>query len=163
MSAIGAALAMAGVATGAHAATKASKPAASAPAHAAHAAATPGFETPTTLHITPMTGNGQDATAAAAAALAFGDTGANASLHITPPRKTMQWDGKGRWGLKFDYQQPTSHGDQYQSFDAGTFYKFTPRLHISGTVGVSDPTDPRVPPVQQQPQPRVRLETTFKF
>jgi hypothetical protein len=126
MAAIGAALAMAGVTTGAHAAAKPN-----------------------------------DASAAAAAA--FSDTG---SINVNPnaPRKSLQWDSKGRWGLKLDYQQPPARDAQWQSIDAGAYYKLTPRLHIGGSVGLADQPDPRVvTPEQQTPQPRVRLETTFKF
>jgi hypothetical protein len=101
---------------------------------------------------------------ATAAAAAFGDTGVNNDLHIATPRKTLQWDTKGRWGLKLDYQQPGAHDTQWQSIDAGGFYKLTPRLQFGATVGLADQPDPRVvTPEQQTPQPRVRLETTFKF
>jgi hypothetical protein len=105
------------------------------------------------------------ATAATAAAAAFGDTGAvNNSLHFAAPRKSLQWDTKGRWGLKLDYQSPGVHDTQWQSVDAGGFYKLTPRLQFGATVGLADQPDPRViTPEQQTPQPRVRLETTFKF
>ena len=133
MAAIGAALALAGVAAGAHAAQ------AGAPANSS--------------------------AGATAAAAAFGDTGVNNSLHIATPRKTLQWDTKGRWGLKLDYQQPGAHDTQWQSIDAGGFYKLTPRLQFGATDGLAaDQPDPRVvTPEQQTPQPRVRLETTFKF
>lgn len=129
MAAIGAALAMAGVAAGAHAAARSS-----------------------------------DSTAAAAAASAFSDTGTANTLVPNAPRKSLQWDSKGRWGLKFDYQQPPARDAQWQSIDAGAYYKLTPRLHIGGSVGLADQPDPRVmTPEQQTRQPRVRLETTFKF
>jgi hypothetical protein len=105
------------------------------------------------------------AASATAATAAFGDTGVNNALRIATPRKTLQWDTKGRWGLKLDYQQPGAHDTQWQSIDAGGFYKLTPRLQFGATVGLAnDLTDPRVAtPDQQTPQPRVRLETTFKF
>jgi hypothetical protein len=129
MAAIGAALAMASVAAGAHAAPKPN-----------------------------------DSTAAAAAASAFSDTGSTNPVNPNAPRKSLQWDTKGRWGLKLDYQQPPARDAQWQSVDAGAYYKLTPRLHIGGSVGLADQPDPRVPtPEQQTPQPRVRLETTFKF
>jgi hypothetical protein len=129
MAAIGAALAMAGVAAGAHAAQPA-----------------------------------PPSTAATAATTAFGDTGANNTLRIATPRKTLQWDTKGRWGLKLDYQQPGAHDTQWQSIDAGGFYKLTKHLQFGATVGLADQSPPGVvTPEQQTPQPRVRLETTFKF
>jgi len=132
LAAIGAALAMAGVAAGAHAAQPAAP--------------------------------GSGPSGATAAAAAFGDTGVSNNLHIASPRKSLQWDTKGRWGLKLDYQQPGAHDTQWQSIDAGGFYKLTPRLQFGATVGLADQTDPRVvTPEQQTQQPRVRLETTFKF
>lgn len=124
IAAIGAALAVAGAAAGAHAAAKPN-----------------------------------DSSAAATAA--FGDSNAVAP---NAPRKSMQWDTKGRWGLKLDYQQPAARGSQLQSIDAGAFYKLTPSVRIGGSVGFAGQPDPRaVAPDQQPPQPRVRLETTFKF
>jgi NtrZ len=131
IAAIGAALAMAGVATGAHAA--AAKP--------------------------------NDSTAAASAASAFGDTGNNNAVNPNAPHKSLRWDSKGRWGLKLDYQQPGARdAQQFQSIDVGGFYKVTPRLHIGGAIGVGEQPDPRLAsPEPQAPQPRVRLETTFKF
>jgi hypothetical protein len=132
--AVGAALALASVATGAHA------------------------------QKAQLTSKPNDATAAASAADAFGDTGTSITLHPATPRKSLQWDSKGRWGVKLDYQQPAIHDDQWQSIDAGPYCKLTPRLHIGGTVGLSGQPDPRTPtPGPQQAQPRVRLETTFKF
>jgi hypothetical protein len=132
MTAIGVALAVAGVGAVAHAAQPAPK--------------------------------SDDAVVAASAASAFSDTGASITLHPATPRKTLNWDTKGRWGVKLDYQQPAMHDDQWQSIDAGPYYKVTPHLHIGGTVGLSGQSDPRMPtPGPQSAQPRVRLETTFKF
>lgn len=137
MAAIGAALAVAGVAASAHAA----QPAA------------------------PVTTSANLSAGASAATAAFGDTGVNNTVHFASPRKTLQWDTKGRWGLKLDYQQPAAPDTQWQSIDAGGFYKLTPRLQFGATVGLAaDQPDPRVvTPEPQTPQPRVRLETTFKF
>lgn len=101
---------------------------------------------------------------AAAAAAAFSDTGSTNSVAPNAPRKSLRWDSKGRWGLKFDYQQPPARDAQWQSIDAGAYYKLTPRLHIGGSVGLADQPDPRgLTAEQPAPQPRVRLETTFKF
>lgn len=85
-----------------------------------------------------------------------------ATLSPSTPHK-MQWNSKGRWGLKFDYQQSAASGADFsRDIDVGTFYKVTPRLHIGGTVGVTEQTQPRLLP-DPTTQPRVRLETTFKF
>jgi hypothetical protein len=142
MAAIGAALALAGAAASAH-------------------AAQPAAPTAPPTHPSPINPSAN----ATAAAAAFGDTGVDNSLHISAPRRSMQWDAKGRWGLKLDYQQPATRDTQWQSIDAGGFYKLTPRLQFGATVGLAnDLTDPRVAtPDQQTPQPRVRLESIFKF
>src|SRR5271168_1616493 len=94
MAAIGAALALAGAAANAYAMQ------------------------PATLTAPPTTASPTNPSAnATAAATAFGDTGVDNALHMSSPRKTLQWDAnaKGRWGLKLDYQSPATHDTQWQS------------------------------------------------
>lgn len=78
--------------------------------------------------------------------------------------KTLQWNGKGRWGLKLDYDQPTQRDAQPKDFDAGVAFKVTRRLQVSGSVNLDtgSPVPSHVSP-DEKPQPRVRLETTFRF
>jgi hypothetical protein len=95
---------------------------------------------------------------------AFGDSSVGAtSLSSAPQRKSLQWDTKGRWGLKFDYQQPAPNGPDWREMDVGPVYKLSPRFHIAGTVGVTEQPQNHFTSPDQSPQPRVRLETTFKF
>ncbi len=95
---------------------------------------------------------------------AFGESSVGATtLSPAPQRKSLQWDTKGRWGLKFDYQQPAPNGPDWREVDVGPVWKASPRIHISGTVGFTDQPQAHAATPDQTPQPRVRLETTFKF
>ncbi len=78
---------------------------------------------------------------------------------------------KGKWGVKFDINQPETSPSGFNDVDAGAFYKLSPSVRVAGTLGFGEKTidalksDP-VATAQQQAtknQPRVRLETTFKF
>jgi hypothetical protein len=78
---------------------------------------------------------------------------------------------KGKWGVKFDVNQPETTPPGSNDIDAGAFYKLSPSVRVAGTLGFGEKTNDafRADPVataQQQAaknQPRVRLETTFKF
>ncbi len=80
----------------------------------------------------------------------------------------FQFDLKGKWGLKFDVNQAESRPSGFNDVDAGAFYKLTPSLRVGGTVGFGEKTEAFKPEVtgrnqNAKTQPRVRLETTFKF
>ncbi|EGF92027.1 hypothetical protein ABI_04590 [Asticcacaulis biprosthecium C19] len=80
--------------------------------------------------------------------------------------KIYQFDLKGKWGVKFDINQPETAPSGLNDVDAGAFYKLSPSLRVGGTVGFgekSDPLKPEPKTVKDKQQPRVRLETTFKF
>jgi hypothetical protein len=78
---------------------------------------------------------------------------------------------KGKWGVKFDINQPETAPSGFNDVDAGAFYKLSPSVRVAGTLGFGEKTidglksDPVVSAQQQaaKNQPRVRLETTFKF
>ncbi len=78
---------------------------------------------------------------------------------------------KGKWGVKFDVNQPANTPAGPNDIDAGAFYKLTPSVRVAGTLGFGEKTndafraDPAATAEQQaaKNQPRVRLETTFKF
>jgi hypothetical protein len=81
---------------------------------------------------------------------------------------TLEWDSKkARWGLKLGVEPRLDRDTQLRDLEPGVFYKLTPRLHIGGAVTLApDPgqgfeTQRFTTP--QAPNPRVRLETTFKF
>jgi len=79
--------------------------------------------------------------------------------------KVYQWSVKGRWGLKLDVNQDEARQSGWNDVDAGAFYKVSPSVRVGGTVGFGEkikslqPRDPNL----DTAQPRVRLETTFKF
>lgn len=81
--------------------------------------------------------------------------------------KVYQFNLKGKWGVKFDVNQPDTAPSGLNDVDAGAFYKVTPQLRVGGTLGFGEKSDPLKPEPKQgkndKTQPRVRLETTFKF
>jgi len=82
--------------------------------------------------------------------------------------KIYQFNLKGKWGVKFDVNQPEAHQSGLNDIDAGAFYKISPSVRVGGTLGFGEKTDPLEPEALTQAkttstQPRVRLETSFKF
>jgi hypothetical protein len=84
---------------------------------------------------------------------------------VQPVHKSLQWDQKGRWGLKLDMIQPVGREMQLRDVQAGAYYRVTPSLRVGGAVSLSggqvDQPDHNTLPSAQAPQ--VKLETTFKF
>jgi hypothetical protein len=86
------------------------------------------------------------------------------SWNAPAPRKSLQWDAKGRWGLRLDMDQPNNREMNLNDVQAGAFFRITPSLRVGGTVGLRDRFASQ--PQQMQPQdarPRVHLETAFQF
>lgn len=84
--------------------------------------------------------------------------------------KSYQFDLSNRWGVKFDVNQPETSPSGFNDIDAGAFYKLTPSLRVGGSLGFGEKTDPMKTEAANaavaqdaRKQPRVRLETTFKF
>ena len=79
--------------------------------------------------------------------------------------KIYQWSVKGRWGLKLDLNQDEARPSGWNDVDAGAFYKISPSVRVGGTVGFGEKTKSLQPrdPAADKDQPRVRLETIFKF
>lgn len=82
--------------------------------------------------------------------------------------KVFQFDLKGKWGLKFDVNQPESRPSRLNDVDAGAFYKLSPSLRVGVAAGFGEKTEAFKPEPSSAAQgnashPRVRLETTFKF
>lgn len=121
---------------------------------------------------------------AAAVAAAF-MAAAGASAHADPARKSedftvrvdqtpgpaggtsLTWDArKGRWGMTVNVESPQTREPDWTDVKAGAYYRISPSLRIGGGVSLSDQAAQpdalrRIAP--QQPAPRVRLETAFKF
>jgi hypothetical protein len=80
--------------------------------------------------------------------------------------KAVQWDArKGRWGLTLDLEQPDVRPSTLNDVQAGAYYRITPSLRVGGAVALGDRQFTPGPkkPGQDEAQPRVRLETKFKF
>jgi hypothetical protein len=100
--------------------------------------------------------------------LATNDFAAPALASPNPaPGRTLEWDPrKGRWGLKLGVDPRIDRETDLRDLAPGVFYKLSPRLHIGGDVTLAPDTGIGYPNHlvdPQAPNPRVRLETTFKF
>lgn len=113
--------------------------------------------------LNTQTGKAKAAESTAPLSLSTVSTEANAANR--QQSKIYQWSVKGRWGLKLDLNQDEARPSGWNDVDAGAFYKISPSVRVGGTVGFGEKTkslQPRDPAVEKD-QPRVRLETTFKF
>lgn len=85
-------------------------------------------------------------------------------LNLAPaPRRSLQLDSNGRWGLRLDMTQPSARDQDFRDVQAGAYLRLGPRVRVGGTVNLNDKTPS---PQNFRPQdsgPRVRLETNFKF
>lgn len=82
------------------------------------------------------------------------------------PKKSLKWDDKkGKWGLKLDLDQPAGREMEMKDVQAGAYYSVTPSIRVGGAVALGD-QNPAVAARKneiQEPAPRVKLETAFKF
>ena len=116
---------------------------------------------------------------AAAALLSAGGTAAQAQSKpkvdftvrqdapaLASSTKTLTWDARLRkWGLTFNFDQSESRPSTANDVAAGAYYRITPSLRVGGSVALGDQ---KVTPGPKKPdpaegQPRVRLESVFKF
>jgi hypothetical protein len=82
------------------------------------------------------------------------------------PKKSLQWDAKkGKWGLKLDLDQPLNRDLELKDVQAGAYFSVTPSIRVGGAValGESNPALAARKNETQEPAPRVKLETAFKF
>jgi hypothetical protein len=81
--------------------------------------------------------------------------------------QTMKMDAsKGRFGVTMRLQQPDVRASTLNDVQAGAYYRITPSLRVGGSVSLGEQQlqNSRVLPVQPNvDQPKVRLETAFKF
>lgn len=78
---------------------------------------------------------------------------------------TVTWDAsKGRFGFTLNVRQPNERPSTFNDVKAGAYYRITPSLRVGGSVafGPQDlaPHGNRALPADQ---PKVRLETAFRF
>jgi hypothetical protein len=92
---------------------------------------------------------------------------AQAAQRAAPPapRRGLRWYDTGRWGLNFNMNQPVGRETQWGDVEAGAYYSVTPRLSVGAAASVARPEqDPaRAPESDSRSQPRIRLESIFKF
>ena len=81
------------------------------------------------------------------------------------PRRGLQWNEDGRWGLNLNLSQPVGREADWSDVQAGAYYRLNPRLRVGAAASLSEPqTDPARPvESDRRSQPRVRLETIFRF
>ena len=81
------------------------------------------------------------------------------------PRRGLQWNEDGRWGLNLNLSQPVGREADWSDVQAGAYYRLNPRLRFGAAASLSEPqTDPARPvESDRRAQPRVRLETIFRF
>jgi hypothetical protein len=81
------------------------------------------------------------------------------------PRRSLRWNENGRWGLDFNLSQPVGRDAQWGDVEAGAYYRLSPRLRVGAAAGLAAPEqDPaRAAETDRRAQPRVRLESIFRF
>src|SRR5579883_2352139 len=84
---------------------------------------------------------------------------------LQAPSRGFQWDARtGRWGLDLEMPQPTYNSDQWGQTRIGVHYRVGTNLRVGPTMSLAPEQTPDGRTLyQQQPAPRVRLETTLKF
>jgi hypothetical protein len=85
---------------------------------------------------------------------------------LSPGTQVMKWDAaKGHWGVMLNVQQPEARAATANDIQAGAYYRITPSLRVGGSLAFGD--QQIVPGPKPNPadagQPRVQLETKFKF
>ena len=82
-----------------------------------------------------------------------------------PQRRGLRLNDNGRWGLDFNLNQPVGRETDWGDVEAGAYYRLNDRLRVGAAAAVGAPeADPaRAPETNGRAQPRVRLETIFKF
>jgi hypothetical protein len=80
--------------------------------------------------------------------------------------KSLNWDArKGRWGVTLNMDQSEARPSTLNDVRAGAYYRITPSLRVGGAVALGEEQVTPGPKKigSEQGQPRVRLESSFKF
>lgn len=88
------------------------------------------------------------------------------AVAVAPGPKALNFDARhGRFGVTLNLQQPDTRPSTLNDIQAGAYYHITPSLRVGGAVALGDqqiqPGPNKLTP--DGGQPRVRLETQFKF
>lgn len=111
-------------------------------------------------------GQGQAGTRGRAPAVSLADAQNAQRARPAPQRRgLLRWMDSGRWGLDFNMNEPVGREAQLGDVQAGAYYSVSPRLRVGASAGLAAPeADPaRAPETDRRSQPRVRLESIFKF
>lgn len=97
-------------------------------------------------------------------AMTSSTSGDRASVSQTQ-RRGLRLHENGRWGLNLNLNQPVGREAEWGDVEAGAFYRLSPRLRVGAAANLATPErDPaRAQETDRRTQPRVRLETIFKF
>ena len=84
---------------------------------------------------------------------------------VQPQRRGLRLNDNGRWGLNLNLNQPVGRDAEWGDVEAGAYYRLSPRLRVGAAAPLATPErDPaRAQETDRRTQPRVRLETIFKF
>ena len=100
-----------------------------------------------------------------APAVSLSEASAAQRSQAAPQRRGLRWNENGRWGLNFNMNQPVGREARWGDAEAGAYYSVTPRISVgaAATLGrqVQDPA--RAPETDRRSQPRIRLESIFRF
>jgi hypothetical protein len=79
--------------------------------------------------------------------------------------RNMKFDAsKGRFGLTLDVQQSDGRPTAPNDVSAGAYFRITPSVRVGGSVALGEQDlTPRRNQSRPADQPKVRLETAFKF
>jgi len=79
--------------------------------------------------------------------------------------RNTKWDAsKGRFGFTLDIQQPDGRPATPNDVSAGAYFRITPSVRVGGSVALGEQDlTPRRNQARPADQPKVRLESTFKF
>ena len=80
--------------------------------------------------------------------------------------RALRWDArKGRWGVTLNMDQSDARPTTGNDIQAGAYYSITPSLRVGGAVALGqEQVTPGPKKIgSEQSQPRVRLESSFKF
>jgi hypothetical protein len=80
--------------------------------------------------------------------------------------RSLKWDArKGRWGVTLNMEQSDARPSTLNDVQAGAYYHITPSLRVGGAVALRDEQASPGPRKigSEENQPRVRLESSFRF
>lgn len=122
-----------------------------------------------TSHASAQTSSSQNAgrSRAPAVSLSEAQNAAQSSTQRSTPaaRRGLRWYDTGRWGLNFNMNEPVGREAEWGDVEAGAYYRVNPRLRVGASAGLAAPEqDPaRAAETDRRAQPRLRLESIFKF